>query len=449
MSNSTYGRPLAECLRCCFYSPPTTLSEQSVNSLHKKLLLPLVVVTLVAGLAGPVSAYADDWQDQGGIFNPPSEIFNADHAGYGSSGQTIYNKIDLRNGKQMEIEEGTVIHDSEGNVIGIAEGSGIGYYNGERDGGLVAGSLAQMELGNRTVWATYVWSVDIDGKGRMSGWVDVAALGNAADSSVEGEIFDVLKDTHDARIDIFEDELLRGDYEAFEVVDYRLPSYMEEYYLDPDRDPSSLAGKAKYYYTRDGLLTVSMNIPETGSQRYGVGNNIVPEGAVFYRDMNVDRQTVNIYPPSSSDASSHSLRLVWGYFETTAGAKVYSWTNERVLQESTAAPAPAPEPSTAVTVFADAGFGGASLDLGVGSHYIDVLRASAVGNDNISSIRIADGYSVRACQHGSPTRLGTCEVYDSSMSNLSVLDNEISGLVVNVSSSLTAMEFVSGTSHWQ
>ena len=63
-----------------------------------------------------------------------------------------------------------------------------------------------------------------------------------------------------------------------------------------------------------------------------------------------------------------------------------------------------------VTVYQHVNFGGRSLDAGEGNVSIQNLRAS-VGNDRISSIRVAPGYTVLACQH---SRLrGRCETFTS------------------------------------
>ena len=71
-----------------------------------------------------------------------------------------------------------------------------------------------------------------------------------------------------------------------------------------------------------------------------------------------------------------------------------------------------------VTVFQNVRFAGRSLDIqGEGVITIDDLRNS-VGNDAISSIRIADGYEVIACQHASNGGSGRCEAFISDVSDL-------------------------------
>lgn len=291
------------------------------------LYIRAVFIGLLASASSGVMGYADDWiEADGGIFNPPSEIFNPDHAGYDSTGRnTIYNKIDLRNGETIYIADGAPMYDFNSNLIGQAKGSGVGYYGGTRDGGLVAGSLSKIKVGGVKVWVTYAWSLNVEGGGRQSGWVEVSQL------SPYNQIFQLLKDTEKNRMKIFQDEIDDGDYKGFKIIDAKLPNWMEEDYLVPNRDAARNQGKAKYYYTRDGLISGLMNIPETGSQRYGVANNIMPIGDTFYRDMNVARVNVSIYKAEQSSARSHSLRLVWGYVSAKGGKKVYSWINERAL----------------------------------------------------------------------------------------------------------------------
>ncbi len=69
-----------------------------------------------------------------------------------------------------------------------------------------------------------------------------------------------------------------------------------------------------------------------------------------------------------------------------------------------------------VTVFRDTNFGGESLSVGEGDVTFQELLASSVGNDRISSIQIADGYEVFACQHGGFG--GVCETFTGSVFDL-------------------------------
>ena len=220
----------------------------NVSVLKHVAVIGSVLAATLAISASAAGAYDSDWQSaDGGIFNPPSEIFNSEFHGFGSTGQVIYNKIDLQNGKTMYVQDGTPMHDSDGNVTSTAIGSGVGYVDGEKDGGLIAGSLTRMEIGGRVVDATYLWSVNVREGGRASGWVDIATLENPNDPTVNDDIRDVLEQTHDGRLNIFEDALSpRSAYQAFEVVETSLPSFMEEYFVVPDRDADKTQGKARY-----------------------------------------------------------------------------------------------------------------------------------------------------------------------------------------------------------
>jgi len=278
----------------------------------------------------PMVAHAQQdcsWcDDVGGIFNPPPVEFNPTYHGYGSTGQVVYNKLDLQTGETMYIGNAK-LYDSQGNFVATAKESGLGYYDETKDGGLIAGSLSYVEIDEEAVLMTYAWSVNIEEGGRTSGWVDVDAL------TPRDDIVNILSETQDAKYELYEDAHLHDNYEPFMVQEAYLPDYMAEYYLDPDRDASKTQGKAKYYYTREGRISGLINIPETGSQRFGVAHDTIPVGAPFYRDMNVDMVEVLIHPPSSSVPEDHSLLLIWGYSETSAGDKIYSWINYRALAE--------------------------------------------------------------------------------------------------------------------
>lgn len=73
-------------------------------------------------------------------------------------------------------------------------------------------------------------------------------------------------------------------------------------------------------------------------------------------------------------------------------------------------------PTLPVTVFQHVNFRGSSLNVGAGKVTIEDLKNSSVGNDRISSIRIADGYEVVACQHGQHN--GRCETFTSDVADL-------------------------------
>ena len=294
------------------------------------------------------------WEDDpGGIFNPPPVVYNPTYFGYGSYDNVTYNKIDLQDGRAMQMER-TNLYDNTGQYIADAWASGIGRVDGERDGGLIAGSIYKFVIAGEEKWMTYAWSVNTKEGGRQSGWIDVAAL------TPYTEIFSILSQTKRDRLALFEGRIEHADYKEYTLQESRLPAYMEEYYLDPYRSASYTAGKAKYYYTRDNLLTLLKNIPETGSQRYGVGHDIAPVGSSFFRDMTVEPVPVSIYAPSSGDAESHTLNLVWGYARTSGGDLIFSWINERALVASALNLAPEGIANQSSTAFG--GLAGRAID---------------------------------------------------------------------------------------
>ena len=304
-----------------------------------KFIIPSCIA--LAGICASASAVAQQyWEDDpGGLFNPPPVEYNPIYFGYGSTGNVTYNKVDLQDGRTMQLAA-TTLYDNTGEPIATARASGIGRVNGQRDGGLIAGSISKFIINGEEKWMTYAWSVNIEEGGRQSGWVDVETL------SPTDDIVDILTETKRDRLALFGNALNHNSYDRYTLQNARLPGYMEEYYLDPGRDASKTAGKAKFYYTRDGLLTLINNIPETRSQRFGVGHDIAPVGSKFYRDMTVDPVAVNIYPPSSYSEESHTLNLVWGYVETSAGDSIFSWINQRALvADTTTTTNPNPDPT--------------------------------------------------------------------------------------------------------
>lgn len=94
-------------------------------------------------------------------------------------------------------------------------------------------------------------------------------------------------------------------------------------------------------------------------------------------------------------------------------------------------------PKLPVTVFQHVNFRGNSLNVGAGKVTIQDLRSSSVGNDRISSIRVADGYEVVACQHGRHN--GRCETFTSDIADLRKIhfNDAISSLKVQLVSTAT------------
>lgn len=85
-----------------------------------------------------------------------------------------------------------------------------------------------------------------------------------------------------------------------------------------------------------------------------------------------------------------------------------------------------------VTAYKNASYGGASQAFDVGT-YIAPAGLSVVGDNAITSFRVATGYSVKACENANAT--GICKTYTANIANiatlLSNLDNKISYLKVS------------------
>ena len=81
-----------------------------------------------------------------------------------------------------------------------------------------------------------------------------------------------------------------------------------------------------------------------------------------------------------------------------------------------------------VTVYGNSNYGGTNVDLAVGAYNLTDLEALGIGNDTISSIRVHNGYSAYACQHG--VGGGVCRRFTESTPTLALLDNEISYLEI-------------------
>ncbi len=285
-----------------------------------------IVSLSAACLFAGQSVAGNSWSNGvGGDFNVPPKEYNKKYHGYGSTGQTIYNKIDLQTGAHMFITGGK-LYDNQGNAIGTVENSIIGAINegaGGRDGGIIAGAITKLKINGRNQEVIYAWSVNIKEGGRKSGWVKSKYF------SPKGDIKDILKKNKATRLDLIESSLKKGSYVKKVIKAAYLPNEAAEWYLMPGRDGN--AGKAKYYFTREGQISGLKNIPETGSQRYGVAHDTAPVGAVFYKDRNVKTVKTKIYKPNATSPSGYTLDLVWGYFVNSAGKKWYSWVNEKAL----------------------------------------------------------------------------------------------------------------------
>lgn len=266
------------------------------------------------------------WSDDvGGNLNIPPKEYNPHFHGYGSTGQVIYNKIDLQDGRTMYIDNAP-LYDNQGNYIATAKESGIGYYDGKKDGGLIAGAITKIKIDGKDRQVMYAWSVNVEEGGRTSGWV------RTNEFTPKDDIRDIQQSIKEVRKSLLPSDLENRSYKQNTVGRATLPAEAEEWYIVPGRDPSKTQGKAKYYFTRDNLISGLKNIPETGSQRFGVSHDHIPRLSKFYTDRSVDIVELPIYEPNKTKASPYKLRLAWGYSINSSGRKWYSWINADALK---------------------------------------------------------------------------------------------------------------------
>lgn len=311
------------------------------------MFLPAVAF-LLGTYGGSAVAQNFDWADEpGGVFNIPSVEFNPDYYGWGSYGfgersGIRYNKVDMHVGSDnpventmyIENENQAQLYDNNGYKIALAWQSPIGYNHvlGERDGGLAAGGITQIkeEDDGRTYTMVYVWSVNSQ-LGRQSGWMKISDL------TPDTEIARILNQNKAKRDEILSANGANGSggYEENVVVEAYLPDDKYDYYVTAGRTGS--AGRARYYYTDTTpdypYISGLMNIPETGSQRYGVAHDVIRLGTKFYVAKYVDQYELSLYP-ENSDNEDGSMTLVFGYAVTSAGEKIYSWINQAALEST-------------------------------------------------------------------------------------------------------------------
>jgi hypothetical protein len=227
-------------------------------------------------------------------------------------------------GAELSIRQ-TPLYDNQGNVFAIAEASRVGYVDGQRDGGINAGGIATIRINGADTVCVLMFTLKTEEGGRQSGWAPLSSL------SPRAEIEKVQRKIK-ARIDQIRPDESHRRYQARTVQEVPLPKEAEEWYLMPGRAAHKSQGKAKYYFARRGHLYGLINIPETGHQRYGVTYDVAPVGSTFFVDRDIAEIKVPIYPPDSTRPSKYALRLVYGYFTTSAGEKRPCWANAACLR---------------------------------------------------------------------------------------------------------------------
>ena len=292
----------------------------------KKPLFTVALAALLTALTA-VAAPIDTWEEApGGVLNLPPRLYNPRFHGYGAAGQKIYNKIDLQDGREIRIKRAR-LYDNQGNPLGVAVPSGVGRVEGRKDGGVVAGAITELMIGGRKTEVMYAWSVNVEAGGRLSGWVRTKDFWPAAD------LRRIQRKIKGDRQALLPSDLGRRTYQEAVVVAAELPAEAAEWYVTPGRDAKKNQGKAKYYFTRKGLISGLKHVPVTGVQRFGVAHDHLPVGAPFFVDTSVPPVVRPIYKPGSKKPSKYELKVVWGYAVNNAGVKWFSWINADALAQ--------------------------------------------------------------------------------------------------------------------
>ncbi|MGJ8641589.1 MAG: RICIN domain-containing protein [Opitutaceae bacterium] len=287
------------------------------------LLLGAALSTAEAGLDDYTNP---DYYDQ---FNPEPASFNSQswQVGFDSSGNDNPNALQWS--ATIEVEE-TYLYDNYGNKLKedgvevITEAGPIGYYDGEHYGKVHAGAWAKIKINGTERDCIYLAAAHIQGGGTYSGWARVDK------ASPEDKLTSYSQTIYDRRESVRYTANPGGSsrYVEHTILDTSVPAALEDSYILPDR--TSNAGKAKYYYIRDGVLNGFINLPETGNKRHGVQASRVKVGKSFWRDVDVDDYIQNLYGYDSSTVAG-TFRWSFGYFETNTGQKIYCWTNRDCL----------------------------------------------------------------------------------------------------------------------
>ena len=249
--------------------------------------------TATAGL----SDYNDaDYYDE---FNPPPEDYNtkSKERGFDSNGSVNPNAMQL-DGKTMKTTKETYIFDNQGNRlreggedVKLKKGK-IGYYDDGHFGKILAGGTARMKVGRKTIDMIYVNAAPRKGGGTFSGWIPRDNLSPSDSIYNTNQNIKERRDSSDVRSTRASGSTSRN-YQRYEVKNQGTPSALQGGYIIKNR--TSNAGKAEYYYVRDGTLMGFTNLPETGNKRHGVQGSRTKPGQYFWRDKNVDYYEQTIY----------------------------------------------------------------------------------------------------------------------------------------------------------
>ena len=268
-------------------------------------------------------------------FNPPPERFNTKSAerGFDSNGRVNPNALQVPNHEGRQTIQRTPLYDNQGRQLSAdgrrveTQAGHIGLYNGDHRGKLLAGGMARINIGGRNRDCIFVNAAKRQGGGTFSGWMRLDKISPAVVKNYNNNI-KRRRDSSSVRYTANPGGNRR--YNRMTVQTTGVPRAMRDGYIIKNR--TSNAGKVEYYYYRDGTLNGFVNLPETGNKRHGVQCSRATSGQSFWRDKDVDYYEQTIYKNNSSRVAG-TFRFAYGFFETSAGERIYCWTNREVLKD--------------------------------------------------------------------------------------------------------------------
>jgi len=193
-------------------------------------------------------------------------------------------------------------------------------------------------------------------------------------------------------------------------------------FLRNQMEIENLPASQKIY---DRMMSYTETVPVTQAQYNTFYNEMV--GSLWNREF-WDPMADNFDPARGNNAIARIEELVDIYFPDGRPDGSAPTDPEPVPAPPTPAPPPSPTPSDApIVAFSDANFSGQAWPMTAGEYDISAVSNSPIGNDAISSIQIAPGYSVNACIHSG---FRICQTFTASVSELGNANNQFSALEV-------------------
>ena len=216
----------------------------------------------------------------------------------------------------------TTMYDDQGKAMGTVKATTLAGGNG----GINAGAITRLRLPGpdgtlgAPVDCVYAWNLSTS-QGHHTGWIPLASVSNAKTVAAEQKAIA-------SRIARAQGSDHHG-HTAYAVTPQG-PGKAAGLYVFPNQK-SPVANKAQYFFSSGSESQMYVNLPQKGDPgRFGVGDNVVPAGAVFHADDSVRPQKVGLYKQHSAKQVGH-LNFVYGYVINNAGQKTHGWMNAALL----------------------------------------------------------------------------------------------------------------------